>query len=312
MSTNAKLLNAAVKLLNGSTSYIERVYKSKQAYKIAGVAEQVPTSHLMRRGKNLVQVEPDVFATLDKNKFTLANGYLHIYTRDQQRDLKRNGAVIVPEPLEWNYVQPKAIEKELPKATKPAAKKPAAKTVKDKKPAARKPVGRTKEQLNAKAKGRKAKVVEEIFDGTDVLQAPVGQVDRNDVLVKTLAETLRNATATQKAWIRNALLAGTEETKLPLVDAAFLVKKFGRKKVTQALKDVREKFLRDEAEKRLPRSLRNLRDGLSMQLTSAQIETVITALAPSMPQELIDVVKGQFKGVNLAAPETKNKDTENS
>ena len=254
-NANANLLNARVRRLDGTTTFINKV--NANGYSTDAKGPQIPVKRIVLAGKTLKEIEQPYA----KTEHVLIDGITVKLNKRQQKDL-RNGEIdvdtIKPDFGNLVYIDPET-------------GKPAVKTAKVKGG-----VKATRERNKDKRtkKERKAEVAAS-KDEIDML--PSDKVDRKAELAGIIDATIADAnTKDRRKMLSEAFDMDWKDVKKH--GGAGVIKHMGRKAAQSAMNKLNATVTQDTFIKQMPIALKRLIQDGALTLNKAQIERVLSAL----------------------------------
>lgn len=255
--SNANLLNARVRRLDGTLTHITKV--NANGYSTDAKGPQIPVKRIVQAGKMLKEIEQP----FGKDECVLAKGICVKLTKRQQRELAEDT-------LDW-----KAMGPDLDNLVfiEPATGKPAAaKSRKGLKAVA---------QKNKEPKVKKAEKVaakNELKDDLDFLdERQSAQVNRKAELAQIIDATIADANTKD----RRKLLCEAfsfEWKQLKATGGKGVIKHLGRKAAQSAVDKLKATVTHDAFVKQMPVALKRLIQDRRLVLNKMQIERVLSAL----------------------------------
>lgn len=293
-TANKNLVGVVVRNVEGKLTHI--VSYGKAGYRLASGTKQVPMTSLIRKGRILVELDPERLKAIPKDQSILVDGHLHIHSAAAYRAIKKGETVDVPPSFEnWSRYKGKAVAKVKP--VKPALKKATSGEVKvngeakTKKVAAKKPVaiGTTSARVSA------SKTVKQKTPKSDA-------VDRTKETQRTLFIVMQHARTNKRSFkefesVLSKAMAVTPGDLPP--SAREIVAKFGAAKVRKGLDALAAHFHRIDAEQSMPRHLKKFIADGTLTLSKVQLRAVVEAIAPTIPEYSIPYVLERYFGANI-------------
>lgn len=251
-NANAKLLNARVRRLDGTITFINKV--NANGYSTDAKGPQIPVKRIVLAGKTLKEIE----APFAKAEHVLIDGITVKLNKRQQKDLRNDEIdvdTIKPDFDSLVYIDPETGKPAVKTAKVKGGVKAARERNKDK---------RTKKERKAEVKASN--------DTLDIL--PSAKVDRKAEMIQTLDATIADAGSKE----RRKLLSETFDMDWKDIKkhgGAGVMKHLGRKAVKTALDRLSATVTGDAYIKQMPTELKRLiQDGV-LTLNKKQIERVL-------------------------------------
>ncbi|EBY9527433.1 hypothetical protein D5P86_00435 [Salmonella enterica subsp. enterica serovar Infantis] len=251
-NANAKLLNARVRRLDGTITFINKV--NANGYSTDAKGPQIPVKRIVLAGKTLKEIE----APFAKAEHVLIDGITVKLNKRQQKDLRNDEIdvdTIKPDFGSLVYIDPETGKPAVKTAKVKSGVKATRERNKDK---------RTKKERKAEVKASN--------DTLDML--PSAKVDRKAEMIQTLDATIADANSKE----RRKLLSETFDMDWKDIKkhgGAGVMKHLGRKAVKTALDRLSATVTGDAYIKQMPTELKRLiQDGV-LTLNKKQIERVL-------------------------------------
>lgn len=251
-NANAKLLNARVRRLDGTITFINKV--NANGYSTDAKGPQIPVKRIVLAGKTLKEIE----APFAKAEHVLIDGITVKLNKRQQKDLRNDEIdvdTIKPDFDSLVYIDPETGKPAVKTAKVKGGVKATRERNKDK---------RTKKERKAEVKASN--------DTLDML--PSAKVDRKAEMIQTLDATIADAGSKE----RRKLLSETFDMDWKDIKkhgGAGVMKHLGRKAVKTALDRLSATVTGDAYIKQMPTELKRLiQDGV-LTLNKKQIERVL-------------------------------------
>lgn len=251
-NANAKLLNARVRRLDGTITFINKV--NANGYSTDAKGPQIPVKRIVLAGKTLKEIE----APFAKAEHVLIDGITVKLNKRQQKDLRNDEIdvdTIKPDFDSLVYIDPETGKPAVKTAKVKGGVKATRERNKDK---------RTKKERKAEVKASN--------DTLDIL--PSAKVDRKAEMIQTLDATIADAGSKE----RRKLLSETFDMDWKDIKkhgGAGVMKHLGRKAVKTALDRLSATVTGDAYIKQMPTELKRLiQDGV-LTLNKKQIERVL-------------------------------------
>lgn len=260
-NANKILLNARVRRLDGTITYINKV--NANGYSTDAKGPQIPVKRIVFAGKSLKEIEQP----FEKGEYVIVQGVAVKLNKSQQRELA--AGTLDEKALRPDFGRLVIIDPDTGKATDGKKVKPKAAKKEGGLKATRKQNGdkRTKKERKAE--------VEAADDSLDMIKSDA--VDRKSELIQTIDATIEDATSKE----RRKLLSESFDMDWKDIKkhgGKGVVKHMGRKAAQSAVNKMRATVTQDAFIKQMPAELKRLIQDRRLTLNKRQIEAVLSAL----------------------------------
>lgn len=255
-NANANLLNARVRRLDGTVTYINKV--NSNGYSTDAKGPQIPVKRIVLAGKTLKEIE----APLAKAEHVLIDGITVKLNKRQQKDLLNDEIdldTIKPDFSSLVYIDP---ETGKPAAVKAAKQKGGVKATRER---------------NKDTRSKKERKAEVAASKDEIDMLPSDKVDRKAELAGIIDATIADATTKdRRKMLSEAFDMDWKDVKKH--GGKGVIKHMGRKAAQSAMNKLNATVTQDTFIKQMPIALKRLIQDGALTLNKAQIERVLSAL----------------------------------
>lgn len=255
-NANANLLNARVRRLDGTVTYINKV--NSNGYSTDAKGPQIPVKRIVLAGKTLKEIE----APLAKAEHVLIDGITVKLNKRRQKDLLNDEIdldTIKPDFSSLVYIDP---ETGKPAAVKAAKQKGGVKATRER---------------NKDTRSKKERKAEVAASKDEIDMLPSDKVDRKAELAGIIDATIADATTKdRRKMLSEAFDMDWKDVKKH--GGKGVIKHMGRKAAQSAMNKLNATVTQDTFIKQMPIALKRLIQDGALTLNKAQIERVLSAL----------------------------------